>query len=68
MCSEHWLILQLEIVLERNDKSPTSADEKSATSADEIAKPVPETKTKAVSDESKTEAEIAEKKEECSSL
>ncbi|XP_057248850.1 uncharacterized protein At2g34160-like [Beta vulgaris subsp. vulgaris] len=37
---------KLEIVLERNDKSPTSADEKSATSADEIAKPVPETKTK----------------------
>uniref|UniRef100_A0A803KT91 Uncharacterized protein n=2 Tax=Chenopodium quinoa TaxID=63459 RepID=A0A803KT91_CHEQI len=46
---------KLEIVLERNDKSPASADV--------IAKPVPKTETEAAPDESKTEAEIAAKKE-----
>ncbi|XP_021721780.1 uncharacterized protein At2g34160-like [Chenopodium quinoa] len=50
---------KLEIVLERNDKSPTSADA--------IAKPVPKTETNAADEskkrDSKTEADIAVKKE-----
>lgn len=44
----HWFNLQLEIFLERNDKSPTSAE-----TADPAIAPVPETETKEVTDESK---------------
>lgn len=57
---EHWFNLQLEIVLEKNDKSPTSTDA--------TEKSVPKTETKGEPDESKdseikTEATTAQKKE-----